>query len=173
MEYKLGTNYRLKIAVYCSSCRTVLLPMSSPKEGRKDEPSRVDVPLQSRLSKLSIEEGYFARPQAPSTPERPSSTDLPASLALPLARTRSTTPQISTPLRVGPSVSVDDDGASIRSFVPTVAGGEDLEAMLSEMLGADARWRLEQDEDIDAWEGQSDGESDTESTSSEDPEDDG
>jgi vacuolar fusion protein MON1 len=68
---------------------------------------------------------------------------------------------------------VDDDSASIRSFVPTVSAGDDLEAMLSEMLGTDARWRLEQDDDINIWEGQSDGESETDSSSDDDPNDDG
>jgi hypothetical protein len=68
---------------------------------------------------------------------------------------------------------VDDDSASIRSFVPTVSGGEDLEAMLSEMLGTEARWRLAQDDDIDVWEGHSDGESDTDEDYNEDPQDDG
>jgi hypothetical protein len=45
--------------------------------------------------------------------------------------------------------------------------------MLSEMLGTDARWSLEQDDDIDIWEGQSDGMSDTDSSSDDDRDDDG
>ena len=82
-----------------------------------------------------------------------------------------------TPLRAGPSISVDDDNASIRSFVPTVSAGDDLEAMLSEMLGSDARWRMEMDGDGDGdgdvWEGQSDEDSDSELDLEKEPEDDG
>jgi len=57
--------------------------------------------------------------------------------------------------------------------VPTISAGDDLEAMLSEMLGSDARWRMDQEGAIDAWEGQSEDESDSDSISSEEPEDDG
>jgi hypothetical protein len=150
--------------------------MSSPKKDEgKGGPSRPTAPL-PRLSSLSIEEGYFARPQLPSSPspQRPSSPDLPASLALPLSRTRSSTPQSpGVPLRAGPSVSVDDDSASIRSFVPTLSAGDDLEAMLSEMLGSDAKWRIEQDDDIDVWDAQSDDESDSDLDSNDENEDDG
>src|SRR5437762_10661155 len=115
--------------------------MSLPKEDREIEPcltSRFEVPVKmSRAS--SIEED---------TPQRPSSTEFPASLVLPLSRPRaSTTPNTPSSLRAGPSVSMDDDSASIRSFVPTVAAGDDLEAMLSEMLGSETRWRLEQEQD--------------------------
>lgn len=60
---------------------------------------------------------------------------------------------------------MDDDSASIRSFVPTVAAGDDLEAMLSEMLGSETRWRLEQEQDendnIDLWEDLSEDDSDS------------
>jgi vacuolar fusion protein MON1 len=142
--------------------------MTSPRNGGTHESFRVQVPTPfgSGTSRVSIEEDYFARSQIPasannSTPPRPSSTDLPASLALPLTHSRSSTPNASTPLRAGPSISVDDDSASIRSFVPTVSGGDDLEAMLSEMLGSDARWRMEQDDDIDVWEGESEDDSDS------------
>src|SRR6202035_1449759 len=133
--------------------------MSSPKEASRSGLSRPKASLQPRLSSLSIEEGYFARSSLPptSSPQHPSSPDLPASLALPVTRTRSSPPQSPVPLRGGPSVSVDDDSASIRSFVPTLAAGDDLEAMLSEMLGSDARWRIEQGDefDDDEWEGHS------------------
>jgi hypothetical protein len=147
--------------------------MSSPKRGGLIDPSRLEAPLPSaasRLSGLSIEEDYFATPQTPVSSPSPG-TELPASVALPLARTRSSTPQSPVPLRALPSVSVDDDTVSIRSFVPTLSAGDDLEAMLSEMLGSDARWRMEQDE-FDAWEGQSESDSD-EDIDSEDPDDDG
>jgi hypothetical protein len=149
--------------------------MSSPKEAGRSSLSRPNVPLQPRLSSLSIEEGYIARSQTPltSSPQHPSSPDLPASLALPLSRTRSSTPQSPVPLRGGPSVSVDDDSASIRSFVPTLAAGDDLEAMLSEMLGSDARWRIEQDDDLDVWDGQSDDDSDSDLDSNDENEDEG
>ena len=146
--------------------------MSSPKEEGKGGPSRPTAPL-PRLSSLSIE---IDRPQLPlsSSPQRPSSPELPASLALPLSRTRSSTPQSpGVPLRAGPSVSVDDDSASIRSFVPTLSAGDDLEAMLSEMLGSDAKWRIEQDDDIDVWDAQSDSESDSDLDSIDERVDDG
>jgi hypothetical protein len=147
--------------------------MSSPKRGGLIDPSRLEAPLPSaasRLSGLSIEEDYFATPQIPVSSPSPG-TELPASVALPLARTRSSTPQSPVPLRALPSVSLDDDTVSIRSFVPTLSAGDDLEAMLSEMLGSDARWRMEQDE-FDAWEGQSESDSDSD-IDSEDPDDDG
>lgn len=70
-------------------------------------------------------------------------------------------------------MSVDDDSASIRSFVPTLSAGDDLEAMLSEMLGSDAKWRIEQDDDIDVWDAQSDDESDSDLDSNDENEDDG
>lgn len=57
--------------------------------------------------------------------------------------------------------------------MPTVSAGDDLEAMLSEMLGSDTRWRMEQDEDIDVWEGESEGDSDSDLDVDEEPEDDG
>lgn len=153
--------------------------MSSPGKGRGHESFQLDVPLVSSGSRLSIEEDYFTRSKIPSPsspdepPNRPSSTDLPASLALPLTRSRSSTPNTATPLRARPSTSVDDDNASIRSFVPTVSAGDDLEAMLSEMLGSDTRWRMEQDEDIDVWEAESEGNSDSDLDVDEEPEDDG
>ena len=129
-----------------------------------EESSQLDVAVQSaapQLAALSIEEESFTRSQVTS-PQRPSSTELPASLALPLSRTRSSTyPNTPTSLRAGPSISVDDDNASIRSFVPTFAAGDDLEAMLSEMLDSDARWRMEHDDDIDVWEGQSEDDTDS------------
>jgi hypothetical protein len=148
--------------------------MSSPKQVGVVEPSRQEAPLPSatsRLPGLSLEEDYFATPQIPVSSPSPN-TELPASLALPLGRTRSSTPQSPVPLRAKPSVSVDDDSASIRSFVPTLSAGDDLEAMLSEMLDSDARWRLEQDEFDDGWEGQSESDSDSD-IDSQDPEDDG
>lgn len=153
--------------------------MSSPKQGGAVEPSRLEAPLQSaasRLSGLSIEEDYFTSSQIPPPANSPSpNTEVPASLALPLARTRSSTPQSpGGPLRAKPSVSLDDDSASIRSFVPTLSAGDDLEAMLSEMLGSDGRWRIEQDEfDDDGWEGQSESDNSDSDLDSEDPEDDG
>ena len=156
--------------------------MSSPKEGGVVEASRLEAPLQSaasRLSGLSIEEDYFTTSQIPPAAGDNSSpspnTELPASLALPLARTRSSTPQSPRgPLRAKPSVSLDDDSASIRSFVPTLSAGDDLEAMLSEMLGSDARWRIEHDEfDDDGWEGQSESDDSDSDLDSQDPEDDG
>jgi hypothetical protein len=72
-------------------------------------------------------------------------------------------------------VSVDDDSVSIRSFVPTIAAGDDLEAMLSEMLGSDAQWRIEQGDefDDDEWEGHSQSDDSNSDIDSEDPEDDG
>ena len=57
--------------------------------------------------------------------------------------------------------------------MPTLAAGDDLEAMLSEMLGSDARWRIEQDDDLDAWDGQSDDDSDSDLDSNDENEDDG
>jgi hypothetical protein len=149
--------------------------MSSLKEEGTGGPSRPSA-LLPRLSSLSIGEGYFARPEVPSSPspQRQSSPDLPASLTLPLSRTRSSTPlSPGVPLRAGPSVSVDDDSASIRSFVPTLSAGDDLEAMLSEMLGTDAKWRIEQDDDIDVWDAQSDDESDSDLDTNDEHEDDG
>jgi len=149
-------------------------------KGRSSFP--LELPIGSSASRLSIEDDYFTRSQIPteaptdSLPARSPSTDLPASLALPLTRTRSSTPNTATPLRAGPSVSVDDDSASIRSFVPTVSAGDDLEAMLSEMLGSDSRWgRMEQlDEDVHVWDGESEGNSsDSELDGEEEPEDDG
>ena len=147
----------------------------SPTEQETDS-SHLEVPLPSATSQpseISIVAEYFAQPQIPDEQraERLSGTDLPASLALPLASTRSSTPTTASPLRAEPSVSVDDDSVSVRSFVPTLAVGDDLETMLSEMLGSDARWRMEQDDDV--WESQSDGESDSDMDSSEEPEDDG
>jgi hypothetical protein len=140
--------------------------MTQPTKGEGTDPLRLEVPLESaisQLSDLSIEEDYFARSPIPASPQRPSSADLPASFALPLARTRSSTsPNTPTSLRAGPSISVDDDSASVRSFVPTVTGGEDLEAMLNEMLGSETRWRMDHDDDIDVWEGQSEDDSDSE-----------
>lgn len=127
-----------------------------------------------RLSALDDE--YFAHPQLPAeltSLQRTSSTELPASLALPLSRTRSSTTSTVTPLRAGPSLSVDDDNASIRSFVPTLSADDDLEAMLDEMLGSDARWRIEQNDDIDVWEGESESDTDSDLCSNEEPEDDG
>ena len=147
--------------------------MSSPKRGSIIEPSRLEAPLQSaasRLSGLSIEDDYFSTPQIPVSSPSPG-TELPASVALPLASTRSSTPQSPVPLRAKPSVLVDDDTVSIRSFVPTLSAGDDLEAMLSEMLGSDARWRIEQDE-FDDWEGQSESELDSD-IDYEDPDNDG
>ncbi len=147
--------------------------MSSPEREGIIEPSRLEVPLQSaasRLSGLSLEEDYFTTPQIPVSSPSPV-TELPASVALPLASTRSSTPQSPGPLRAKPSVLVDDDTVSIRSFVPTLSAGDDLEAMLSEMLGSDARWRIEQDE-FDDWEGQSESDSDSD-IDSEEPNNDG
>lgn len=148
--------------------------MSLPKDSETDA-SRLEVPIAlaaSQLSSLPIEEDYFALSQK-DTVSGLLNTDLPASLALPLSRTRSsTTPNTPTPLRAGPSISVDDDNASIRSFVPTLAAGDDLENMLSEMLDSETRWRM--DEDIDVWEGQSEDDDDTDSDLEEDePQDDG
>ena len=141
--------------------------MSSSGDGgtKGVSPPEITQSAASRLASLSLNEDYFNQPQStPASesgeggPPRPASPDLPASLALPLARTRSSTPQSPVPLRAGPSVSVDDDSASIRSFVPTLTAGEDLEAMLSEMLGSDTRWRMEHgEEEIDVWEGESEG----------------
>lgn len=149
----------------------------SPTEGETDS-SQLEVPLPSttsQLSSISIVAEYFAQPQIPNEQraERLSGTDLPASFALPLASTRSSTPTTASPLRAEPSVSVDDDSVSVRSFVPTLAVGDDLETMLSEMLGSDTRWRTDQDDDIDVWESQSEGDSDSDMDSSEEPEDDG
>jgi hypothetical protein len=157
-----------------------------------DDDVHPDAPRPStltRLSALSIDEEYFAQPpqqhqqQQPAAPTlaspsssspRPASTDLPASLAFPLSRQRSSTspaPASASPLRAAPSVSVDDDTASIRSFVPTVSASDELEAMLSEMLGGE-RWIKEDDElDMDIWEGESD-ENESEFSDT-DPEDDG
>ena len=147
------------------------------RDGKGQSSFPLELPIDSSASRLSIEEDYFIRPQIPtadSTPARPSSTDLPASFALPLTRTRSSTPNAATPLRAGPSISVDNDSASIRSFVPTVSGGDDLEAMLSEMLGSDSRWgRMDQgNEDVDFWEGESES-SDSGLDEEEEPGDDG
>ena len=152
--------------------------MSSPRQAGTVEPSRLEAPIQSaasRLSGLSLEEEYFTTPQVPVPSPSPNGTELPASLALPLSRTRSSTPQSPgpPPLRAKPSVSVDDDSVSIRSFVPTISAGDDLEAMLSEMLGSDARWKMEQDEFEDMWEGQSESDHSDSDVDSEDPEDDG
>jgi hypothetical protein len=150
--------------------------MSPAAEG--EESQHLQAPMPSTLpplSALSIDEEYFAQRHLPATPQspRPASTDLPASLALPLSRARSSTSPASPPsLRAAPSVSLDDDNASIRSFVPTVnTTGDDLEAMLSEMLGAEARWKI--DDDLDIWEGQSEGDSDTDFDDESEPEDDG
>ena len=60
--------------------------------------------------------------------------------------------------------------------MPTVSAGDDLEAMLSEMLGSDSRWgRMEPlDEDVDVWDGESEGgSSDSELDGDEEPDDDG
>ena len=157
--------------------------MSTPREGNGTESSRLEVPIQSapsQLSSLSIEENYFAHPQILSPQQRPPSTDLPASLALPLSHTRSSTSPNTTPsslLRAAPSTSIDDDNVSIRSFVPTVftaTGGDDLEAMLSEMLGSETRWRQNEDnnDDIDVWEGQSEDDSDSDLSDLDDDDDD-
>jgi hypothetical protein len=153
-------------------CRSQLMT----EEVAGSESSRLKVPTQlaARLSSLSIDEEYFAPSQTPAEPPRPASTDLPASLALPLSRTRSSTsPNTPASLRAGPSISVDDDSASIRSFVPTISVGDDLEAMLSEMLGSETRWRIEDGDDIDIWEGQSEDESDSDSDTDGEFEDDG
>ena len=150
--------------------------MSLPKDSETDA-SRLEVPIAlaaSQLSSLSIEEDYFPLSQKDTIASGLSNTDLPASLALPLSRTRSsTTPNTPISLQAGPSISVDDDdNASIRSFVPTLAAGDDLETMLSEMLDSDTRWRM--DEDIDVWEGQSEDDDDTDSDLEVDePQDDG
>jgi len=169
-----------KIFVFVLIAILTFEAMSSPREGRGQESSfRLEIPLVSSGSRLSIEEDYFTRSKIPTSPSpddspaRPASTDLPASLALPLTRSRSSTPNTATPLRAGPSISVDDDSASVRSFVPTVSAGDDLEAMLSEMLGSDTRWRMEEDEDIDVWEGESEGDSDSDLDMEDEPEDDG
>src|SRR5262245_18076325 len=89
--------------------------------------------LPSQVSSLTLEDGTAVRSPTRGEGETPTSVELP-SLALPLSRTRSsTTAGTRTPLRAAPSISVDDDNASVRSFVPTlVSGGEDLEAMLGE-----------------------------------------
>lgn len=141
-------------------------------------PPAISQSAEARLAAVSLEEDYFGRSQVPESNtrsadplQRPTSTELPASLALPLSRTRSSTPQTPVPLRAAPSISVDDDTASVRSFVPTVTGGDDLEAMLSEMLGSDSRWRMEQEEDIDVWEGQSEDDSISDVDSLSEPED--
>ena len=150
--------------------------MSLPTEDRETNASRLEVPTvsaASRLPSLSVEEDYFTLSEIDTTAPGLSITDLPASLALPLSRTRSsTTPNTPTSLRAGPSIYVDDDSASIRSFVPTLAAGDDLENMLSEMLGSETRWRM--DEDIDVWEGQSEDDDDTDSDLEDnEPQDDG
>lgn len=152
--------------------------MSSPGLGGKSDASRFKGSIQSaasQISSLSIEENYFGQPQLPlnSSPQRPPSTDLPASLALPPSGTRTSTPNTATPLRAGPSILVDDDTASIRSFAPTFTAGDDLEVMLSEMLGSDTRWRIEHDSDIDIWEAESENETESDLESDEEPEDDG
>ena len=150
--------------------------MSAPGEGQNTKQRGKDHRALAPAMRLASMELGAARPRSPeeaSSPQRPRSTDLPASLALPLARSRSSTPSSGSPLRGGPSTSVDDDSASVRSFVPTLSAGDDLEAMLSEMLGSDTRWRLDQDDDIDLWEGLSEGESDSDSGSGDEPEDDG
>ena len=152
--------------------------MSLPKEGTATDASDLEGPIASeasRSSSLPAEVDYFTRSQLYTTPPGLSNTDLPASLALPLARTRSSTTISNTPnfLRAGPSTLIDDDNASIRSFVPTLAAGDDLENLLSEMLGSETRWRM--DEDIDIWEAQSEDEDDETDSDLEEnePEDDG
>jgi hypothetical protein len=148
--------------------------MSLPREGLHG----LNIPLESatsRLSSLSIEDDYFGHSQIKAESDalpRPSTTDLPPSLALPLSP-QSSTSNTPVPLRAGPSTSVDEDGASIRSFVPTLSAGDDLETMLSEMLGSDARWRMEEGDDVDFWEGQSEDDSDSDVDSIDEPEDDG
>ena len=141
-------------------------------------PPTISQSAAARIGTISLEEDYFAPSQIhePNTRtgdplQRPASTELPASLALPLSRTRSSTPQTPVQLRAAPSISVDDDTVSVRSFVPAVTAGDDLEAMLSEMLGSDSRWRMEQEEDIDVWEGQSEGDSISDVDSLSGPED--
>lgn len=164
--------------------------MSPAAAAADDDDVHLEAPRPSaltRLSALSIDEEYFAQPPqqyqqqqpaartlaSPSSP-RPGSTGLPASLALPLSRQRSSTspaPASTPPLRAAPSVAVDDDTASIRSFVPTVSASDELEAMLSEMLGSE-RWIKEDGElDLDIWGGESD-ENESEFSDA-DPEDDG
>jgi len=148
--------------------------MSLPKEDKETDASRLEVPIASAASRLTIEDDYFSLSQMDTTAPGLSSTDLPASLALPLSRPRSSTTTPNTPnfLRAGPSISVDDDSASVRSFVPTLAAGDDLENMLSEMLGNESRWRME--EDIDVWEGQSEDDDETDSDLEDnEPQDDG
>ena len=147
--------------------------MSLPKEDRETDAS-LEVPIASAASRLTIEDDYFSLSQMDTTAPGLSSPDLPASLALPLSRPRSSTTTPNTPnfLRAGPSISVDDDSASVRSFVPTLAAGDDLENMLSEMLGNETRWRME--EDIDVWEGQSEDDDETDSDLEDnEPQDDG
>jgi hypothetical protein len=156
--------------------------MSGSREGGTTDAPAPDITesAASRLATVSLNEDYFDQSQLPQTPsesgevvQRPTSTELPASLALPLSRTRSSTPQTPVPLRAGPSVSVDDDSASIRSFVPTLTAGDDLEAMLSEMLGGDGRLRMEQNDEIDIWEGESEGDSISDVESDGEPDDPG
>ena len=149
-----------------------------PAEDRGDDSQDLQAPRPSnttRLSALSIDEEYFAQPQLPTSPHspRPASTDLPAALALPRSRTRSSTsPATPSSLRAAPSVVLDDETASIRSFVPTIAAGDDLEAMLSEMLGGDSRWQMDDNDGLDIWEGQSEGESETDFESDSEPDED-
>jgi len=151
-----------------------------PAEDKGDDDSlQLEAPRPSnitRLSALSIDEEYFTQPKLPASlhSPRPASTDLPAALALPQSRTRSSTsPATPSSLHAAPSVVLDDETASIHSFVPTIAAGDDLEAMLSELLGDSARWKMDDDDQLDIWEGQSEGESDTDFDSDGEPEDDG
>jgi len=149
-----------------------------PAQDKRDGAQDLQAPRPSnttRLSALSIDEEYFAQPQLPTSPHspRPASTDLPAALALPRSRTRSSTsPATPSSLRAAPSVVLDDETASIHSFVPTITAGDDLEAMLSEMLGGDSRWQIDDNDELDIWEGQSEGESDTDFESDSEPDED-
>jgi First Longin domain of FUZ, MON1 and HPS1 len=137
-------------------------------------------PIQAHASStqaLPIDEDYFHPSQINTDiTQRPASTDLPASLALPLSRTRSSTPNTDSPhspLRAGPSTSVTDDSVSIRSFATNTPAGDDLEAMLSEMLGSDARWQMGHDDEVDVWEGESDDDVDFDSDTNDDVGDEG
>ena len=130
--------------------------MSSTQDAKGRSPIQA---VSSQPSPLSIDEDYFHSSQIADATQRLGSPELPASLALPFTRTRSSTPNTDppqSPLRAAPSASVTDDAASIRSFRTNNPVGDDLEAMLSEMLGSDVKWQMGQDDEVDIWEGASD-----------------
>lgn len=145
--------------------------MSSHQKGLED----LEAPKEPAASGISIEDEHFAQIQSPEAPNKlpnPTNLDLPPHIAMPLSSIRSTSSG-GRVLREGPTTSIDEDNVSVRSFVPTLSARDDLETMLTEMLGSDGRWRIEDDDDFELWEDRSQGDSSPDIGSIDDLEDEG